>query len=134
MRIHRALFFCLFASLAGAPTASHSSDETSDRQQADRSVSDLVRSVGPAFECDISDILIAEIGSSEDETPYYRVSFEGTGGRCDEALSVLNYRGKSKGLWFVRRPTTELGPGTSGEASLILIHEIDPPSDDAPTN
>jgi len=117
----------VLAFLACAPMAGLTSDNRLSSEEASQAVSELVDSVGPAFDCDISVISIRETPASSREISYYYVSFEATGVRCNEAHEVLSYRGKSKGLWFLRSKKPKRKDELPKEPNLDLIHEIDPP-------
>jgi len=117
------------AFLACVPAVSFSSDSYLSHGEASRAVSKLFESVGSAYECDISSISIEEVVSASGESRFYYVSFKAIGLQCNEAEEVLNYRGKSKGLWFNRRPKPKRIDKVPEEPNLDLIHEIDPEMD-----
>ena len=112
--------------LAGAPIAGNTSDITLSSEEASQAVSELVASVGPAFDCEISVISIRQTSVSSSEISSFYVSFEATGVRCDEAHEVLSYRGKFKGLLFLRSKKPNRKDEFPKEPNLDLIHEIDP--------
>ena len=117
----------VLAFLASVPVTSSSSEYKLSQEEASRAASELVQSVGPAYDCEISDIAITDTKSSGGESGYYFVSFRAIGPRCTEAHEVLNYRGRSKGLWFIRKPRPKRIDKNPEEPNLDLIHEIDPP-------
>ena len=125
--IIRTIFVLAF--LACIPTFSYSSSNKLTSEEASRAVEELVQTVGPAYECLIWGTAIREVHPANEESGYYHVSFDAFGPRCDEALKALNYRGKSKGLWFFRTPKPERIDKVPEEPNLDLIHEIDPPVD-----
>ena len=119
----------VLAVLVCVPTASFSSENKLSPEEASKAVSELVQSVGPKYECRIFGIGIWEVHSSSGESADYHVSFEAFGQRCDEARKVLNHRGKSKGLWFFKRPKPNRIDKVPDKPKLDLINEIDPPVD-----
>ena len=109
------------------PTIGITSDQILTHAEANQAVSELVDAIGPAFDCRIAVKAIRNADSTSQENRYYYVSFEATGERCDEAHKVLSYRGKSKGLWFLRSQKPEREDDLAKEPNLDLIHEVDPP-------
>jgi len=110
-----------------APLAGNSADSKLSPDEANTAVSELVDSVGPAFDCTIFINTIKESSSAFQEIGHYFVSYEASGARCDEAHKVLTYRGGFKGLVFFRSKPPTRGEDPCRESNLDLIHEIDPP-------
>ena len=127
---HRLHILLLAPFLVTVPLVGNSADDKLSPDEAERAVSELVDSVGPAFDCKIVVISIKESSSAFHEIGHYFVSFEASGARCDEAHEVLVYRGGFKGLLFLRSTKPAPGKYPCREPNLDLIHEIDPPMEE----
>jgi len=124
---HRALFTVpVLAFLACGPTVGISSDIELSPEEAKQAVTQLVQAVGPAFECEISNISLKNVSTSDGGPGYFIVSYDARGLRCDEAAKTLNYRTRSKGLRFERRPKPERIDKIPEKPNLDLIHEVNP--------
>ena len=116
----------VLAFLTLAPVIGLSSDSGLSLEEAKKTASELIQSVGPAYECDITNISLRDVSSPDEESGIYFVSYDAIGVRCDAANKVLNERGKSKRLWFIRRPKAKRIDKVPEEPNLDLIHEINP--------
>lgn len=116
-----------FAFLTCTATFGQTSDNTMSHAEASQAASELVESIGLAFDCTISVKAIRESTFSSRESRFYYVSFEASGKRCDEAHEALSNRGKSKRPWFIRSQKPRRDDDLAKEPNLDLIHKIDPP-------
>ena len=111
----------------------HASEGSLSYQSAQIAVAELVQSVGPAYECDISIVSIRTAPPEFEKLANYFVVFEALGQRCDEAHKVLAYRGESEGLLFFLETSSQdratIPEQEMNGPNLDLIHEIDPPND-----
>lgn len=121
------LLIALF--LVVAPPAGNCTGNKLSLDEANTTVSELVDSVGPAFDCKIVVNTIKESSSAFQEVAHYFVSYEASGARCDVAHKVLSYRGGFKGLVFFKSMPPARGKNPCREPILDLIHEIDPPKE-----
>ena len=106
--------------------ASSHADDTLSYDEIIASVGELISIIAPSYDCEISDYVISS-GPESDES-YYLVKAKSSGARCDEALHMLNYRGRPQRVSFI---FVEDDPGPNpfeggGDGSQDLIHEIDP--------
>ncbi len=111
----------------------HASEDSLSYQSAQIAVAELIKSVGPAYECDISIVSLRTAPPEFEELANYFVVFEASGQCCDEAHKVLAYRGKSKGLLFFLETSSQdratIPEQEMKAPNLDLIHEIDPQND-----
>jgi len=117
----------MLAFLASVPAVGLSSDNNLSLEEARKVATELVQSVGPEHDCNIFNVALRKVSSSNEEPSIYFVSYDALGLRCELVNQVLNERGKSKGLWFNRRPKAERIDKVPEEPNLDLIHEVNPP-------
>ena len=108
--------------IVGSPLAGNSTDNKLSPEEAKGAVSELVDSIGPAFDCTIVVNTIKESSTEFQEIGHYFVSYEASGARCDDAHKVLVYRGGFKGLAFFRSMPPTRGEDPCREPNLDLIH------------
>ena len=124
-RVLRAL--PLLAFLAFVPVIGLSSEDNLSLEEAKRAAIELVQTVGPEHDCEILNVGLEKVSPPNEMPAIYFVSYDALGLRCELVNQELNKRGKSKGLWFNRRPKSEKIDKMPEEPNLDLIHEINPP-------
>lgn len=117
----------VLALLTSVPAVGLSPDRNLSLEEVRKVASKLVQSVGPANDCDIFNLSVRNVSSSDAEPSIYFVSYDAIGLRCESVNQALKERGKSQGLWFMRRPKHERIDKIPEEPNIDPIHEADPP-------
>ncbi len=105
-----------------------SADPTDVDEETASAINELISIIMPAYDCVVAEYSVSGLRLADEN--WQRVIVKSSGKRCDEALRMLNYRGKSKGWVFWSVNVTDSHgqpvPRLDDERNQDLIHEIDP--------
>jgi len=106
-------------------------DESRTHEENIAGIGELIGVIAPSYDCTVSNFSVSPLRVSGET--FYRVEGKSSGERCDEALHMLNYRGKAR-RWtfrFVNDDPRPEQPETRQDSNrnYDLIHEINPKGD-----
>lgn len=104
-----------------------SADTTDVGEETMSAIDELISIIMPAYDCVVDEYSVSGFRLADEK--WQKVKVKSSGKRCDEALQMLNYRGKSNGWVFWSVGGTDSHgrtPRSDDEREQDLIHEIDP--------
>ena len=106
--------------------ASSRADDALSHDEAIASIDELISLIASSYDCEIGEYVVSS--GRESNENYYLVRAKSSGPRCEEALHMLNYRGRAKrvSFSFIDDDPGQYPRENGGDQNQDLLHEIDP--------